>query len=87
MLLQPRFRTLILLNLIIGPICEALFYQTIFEKRLDRDFAFVPYWLRKLVLTFLSPLLATGEEIWRAWIFFSKSFSLRAVGRVQMEYN
>ena len=82
---KQRFQTLIMLNLLLGPACEAFFYQTIFEERQDRDYDFLPYWPRKLLLTVLSPILATVEEIWRAWIFFSKSLSLSSIGRVQLE--
>ena len=80
----PKFQTLILLNLILGPVCEALLYESLISKRLERDFGSIPYWLRKLVMTILSPLLATVEEIWRASIFFSKALSLRASGRVKL---
>ena len=79
---KVKFQTLILLNLILGPVCEALFYETIIQMRVERDFASVPYWLRKVVLIIFSPLLATFEEIWRAGIFFKELLSLRVVGRV-----
>ena len=74
-----------MLNLILGPVCEVLFYKTIIERRLERDLGFIPYWFRKLVLIILSPLLVTVEEIWRACVFFSKTSSLKAQGGVQHE--
>ena len=79
---KHRFQTIKLLNLILGPVCEVLFYQTITEQRVKRDLPFLPSWFLKLVLTILSPVLLTCEEIWRACVFFFKLSSLKAEGRV-----